>query len=75
MNRTVLADTAPETPFYFVHSFTGDPANPADRLADANYLGAQICAVVAKDAVIGTQFHPEKSGQAGLTLIGCFLKL
>lgn len=72
---TLLEGTAPDTAFYFVHSFTGVPGDPADRLADTDYLGARVSAVVARDAVLGTQFHPEKSGPAGLTVIRRFLAL
>ncbi|MBY0382709.1 MAG: imidazole glycerol phosphate synthase subunit HisH [Xanthobacteraceae bacterium] len=58
---------------YFVHSFQLKAANDADVLARAEY-GGPITAIVAKDTVFGTQFHPEKSQRFGLALISNFLK-
>ncbi len=57
---------------YFVHSFHMRVANPGDRLAHCDY-GGEITAIVARDTMIGTQFHPEKSQAAGLRLIANFL--
>ena len=58
---------------YFVHSYHLSPNDPAHRLATAEYGGA-ITAAVGRDAVFGTQFHPEKSQAVGLRIIGNFLK-
>lgn len=58
---------------YFVHSYQLNAANEADVVARAEY-GGPITAVVAKDTMIGTQFHPEKSQRFGLALIANFLK-
>jgi len=58
---------------YFVHSFQLKPAQQADLVADADYGGA-VTAVVARDNIVGTQFHPEKSQKLGLALIANFLK-
>ena len=58
---------------YFVHSYAMQVENPAERLAYADY-GAQITAIVGRDNIIGTQFHPEKSQSLGLRLIGNFLR-
>jgi imidazole glycerol-phosphate synthase subunit HisH len=68
-----LAALAPGTMMYFVHSYTAVPAHAAHRLADADYAGHRISAAVRKDAVVGTQFHPEKSGSAGLAILRSFL--
>jgi len=57
---------------YFVHSWAMQVANPAQRLAHVDYAG-EITAIVGRDNIIGTQFHPEKSQSAGLRLIGNFL--
>jgi glutamine amidotransferase len=58
---------------YFVHSYHLKAANENDVLARADY-GGPLTAIVGKDTVIGTQFHPEKSQRFGLALISNFLK-
>ncbi len=58
---------------YFVHSYEFVPANPAATLAIADYCGERV-AMVARDNIVGTQFHPEKSQKLGLALIGNFLR-
>ena len=58
---------------YFVHSFHLNAAEAADVVARADY-GGPVTAVVAKDTMFGTQFHPEKSQRLGLALIFNFLK-
>ncbi len=58
---------------YFVHSFQLYADNPADVVATADY-GAPVTAIVARDNIVGTQFHPEKSQTLGLMLIANFLK-
>ena len=58
---------------YFVHSYAFSVSNPAHRLAYCDY-GREITAIVGRDNIIGTQFHPEKSQSAGLQLISNFLK-
>ena len=57
---------------YFVHSYHFTPDNPAHILATTDY-GGEITAMVARDNMIGTQFHPEKSQTLGLKLISNFL--
>ena len=59
---------------YFVHSYRACPDGPRRHVvADTDYAGA-ITAVVGRDNVAGTQFHPEKSQRLGLALIGNFLR-
>lgn len=58
---------------YFVHSYHLDCANGDERVAVTDY-GGDITAIVGRDNLIGTQFHPEKSQRLGLALIGNFLK-
>ena len=57
---------------YFVHSYQLKTANKADLLATVDY-GGIITAAVARENIIGTQFHPEKSQSTGLRLISNFL--
>lgn len=59
--------------FYFVHSFMFQCKN-SEHVAGWCDYGGEFAAMVAKDNMIGTQFHPEKSQQAGLDLIRGFLR-
>jgi glutamine amidotransferase len=68
----VLAGIGTGDHVYFVHSYHMEVADPATRLAWAEY-GEEITAVVARDTMVGAQFHPEKSQTAGLRLIANFL--
>lgn len=72
---TVLQDVAPGQECYFIHSYEARPAREEYRLADALYGGRPVCAAAQKGRVVGTQFHPEKSGPVGLTIIQNYLKL
>jgi glutamine amidotransferase len=58
---------------YFVHSYALNPSNRGDLVAEAEY-GGPVTAIVARDNIFGTQFHPEKSQRFGLALIANFLK-
>ncbi len=58
---------------YFVHSFYADASEPEIVKASASHGQNVVTAAVAKDNVIATQFHPEKSQAAGLALLGRFL--
>ena len=60
---------------YFVHSFSARPEAVSDILAFADYDGIQLTAAVRRDNIMGTQFHPEKSGQAGLGILSRFLSM
>lgn len=71
--RTIFTDTPQGTPLYFVHSFSSAPVRSEDRLAVADYQGFPVTAAVQRDNITGTQFHPEKSGPAGLALLTKFL--
>jgi glutamine amidotransferase len=58
--------------FYFVHSYYAQPADALDTIGEADYGGAYCCAV-ARDNIVATQFHPEKSAEAGLRLYRNFV--
>ena len=58
---------------YFVHSYELKTAHRADLIAQADY-GGPLTAIVGRDNMVGTQFHPEKSQRLGLALIANFLK-
>lgn len=57
---------------YFVHSWQFRVADPADLVASVGY-GGPVTAIVARDNVVGMQFHPEKSQRLGLQMLGNFL--
>lgn len=68
----VLAGIETGAHAYFVHSYAMDVTSPAERLAHVDYAG-EVTAIIGRDTMIGTQFHPEKSQDAGLRMIGNFL--
>jgi glutamine amidotransferase len=72
--HSLLTDLDPKSAVYCVHSFAAVPKNPAECLAYCDYGGQRIAAVLAKDNVIGCQFHPEKSGPVGLKILQNFIK-
>ena len=59
--------------FYFVHSYEFVPAQNEHRIANYTYGKKSICAAVGNENILGVQFHPEKSGSAGLKLIKKFV--
>lgn len=63
-----------EPEMYFVHSYILSPASAEASLAATVYGGYTYCAAVGSGKIYGTQFHPEKSGHAGLKLIENFIK-
>jgi imidazole glycerol-phosphate synthase subunit HisH len=58
--------------FYFVHSFVAEPSNPDDVSATSTY-GEEFPVVVKSGNVWGTQFHPEKSGPAGIEFLASWV--
>jgi imidazole glycerol-phosphate synthase subunit HisH len=62
-----------EPHFYFVHSFVPEPADPATVAAYCDYGGRFAAAVSGPGPLLATQFHPEKSQRAGLTLLRNFI--
>jgi glutamine amidotransferase len=63
---------AADSYFYFVHSYYAQPADPRDTLGETDY-GGMFCCAVARDNIVATQFHPEKSAAAGLRLYRNFV--
>jgi glutamine amidotransferase len=72
-DHPVLAGIKTGDHVYFVHSYAFHPASRQHLLASADY-GGPVPAMVARDNLVGTQFHPEKSQAVGLRLIANFLK-
>lgn len=71
--QSALRAVQPGGEVYFVHSYEAKPACPADRLADTLYGGRRVCAAARRGSVTGCQFHPEKSGEVGLSVLRQFL--
>jgi imidazole glycerol-phosphate synthase subunit HisH len=71
--HALLEGVRPGLHAYFVHSYQLYARSLDDVVAVADYAGP-ITAIVARDNVVGTQFHPEKSQTLGLALIANFLK-
>lgn len=72
-DHALTRDIAPHSHAYFVHSYALRAKDPAHVLATTDYAG-EIAAIVGRDNIAGTQFHPEKSQAVGLALIARFLK-
>ncbi|TVR83987.1 MAG: imidazole glycerol phosphate synthase subunit HisH [Rhodospirillales bacterium] len=72
-DHPVLAGITPGAHAYFVHSYGIVPESSSAILATCDYGGA-VTAIVGRDNIIGTQFHPEKSQAVGLRLIADFLQ-
>ncbi|MCP4330613.1 MAG: imidazole glycerol phosphate synthase subunit HisH [Alphaproteobacteria bacterium] len=71
-DHPVLAGIATGDHAYFVHSYRFAAGDPEDVLAIVDY-GGPVAAIVGRDNMVGTQFHPEKSQRTGLRLIANFL--
>jgi len=71
---TILRNTPAGTAAYFVHSFMATPVQSGDRLAETDYGGVKVCAAISHGSASGCQFHPEKSGEAGLAILRTFLE-
>lgn len=72
-NNTPLTSLQKESSVYFVHSYHFEPDDSNDVLAYARYGGCPIVAAVSRERVFGVQFHPEKSGYAGLNILKSFV--
>jgi glutamine amidotransferase len=72
-DHPVLAGLEEGAHVYFVHSYSFRPSDPSTLLAETDY-GGRLTAVVGRDNLVGTQFHPEKSQAPGLRLLTNFLR-
>lgn len=68
-------DFAAEDYFYFLHSFHCEPVDEAAIIARVSYGARSYVAILAHENLFGVQFHPEVSGEAGITLLRNFLKV
>ncbi len=70
----VLEGIPQDSYFYFVHSYFAEPRD-ASGVAGVTEYGVNFCSIYAKDNLVATQFHPEKSGDLGLRIYGNFIRL
>jgi imidazole glycerol-phosphate synthase subunit HisH len=70
-SHPVTAELRDQAHFYFVNSYYADPRDPGDTLGRTEY-GLEFASVVARDNIVATQFHAEKSGSLGLRLLAAF---
>jgi glutamine amidotransferase len=71
-DHPVFRGVADGSYFYFVHSYYPQPDDPSVVIGETEY-GVTFPSVVALDSLVATQFHPEKSGEAGLRIYANFL--
>lgn len=73
---TIFSDVEEDTAAaYFVHSYAARPADAAHVLATCDYDGCTLTAAVRSGPLYGCQFHPEKSGRVGLSILRRFTEL
>jgi len=72
VSHALWKDVPDDSYFYFVHSYYAVPANSAHVVGETSY-GAPFCSAIARDNILATQFHPEKSASAGLQLYRNFV--
>ncbi|MNV85106.1 Imidazole glycerol phosphate synthase subunit HisH [compost metagenome] len=72
--QSPLLEGLEEGHVYFVHSYHAQVEQESDLIAVTDY-GHPVTAVVGRDNVYGMQFHPEKSGELGMKLLGNFLQI
>jgi glutamine amidotransferase len=72
-HQSVFATLPADSNYYFVHSFACSPGEPDHCLAQTRYADVTFAAAVIKDNICGVQFHPERSGKAGLALLENFV--
>lgn len=70
--HALMQGVPPAADFYFVHSYTMRPSDPGALIATCDY-GDGVTAIVGRDNIFATQFHPEKSQDHGLRILGNFL--
>lgn len=75
-NPLILEDAVKsKSKYYFVHSFKMMPNKKEAVYLELDYFGDVICAIAGRDNIFGVQFHPERSGDAGLEILFNFLSL
>lgn len=71
----ILKNISSKDYFYFIHSYYAKNINKVNSVVMSQYFDNLIPSVVVKENIIGTQFHPEKSGEKGLIILKNFIEL
>jgi glutamine amidotransferase len=74
ISHPIFAGIPDESYFYFVHSYYARPEN-GTTVAGTTEYGVSLCSVFIDGTLVGTQFHPEKSGELGLRMYANFLSM
>lgn len=74
-NVPIYRDLKPSDYVYFVHSYYVAPSDPTLVATTTNYDNVDFCSSIARGAVFGVQFHPEKSQDVGLRILKNFAEL
>lgn len=74
VSHPVFSGIPDEADFYFVHSYYVEPDDKSLVIGETEY-GKSFCSVIARDNLVATQFHPEKSGELGLKFYDNFIKM
>ncbi|QSO54464.1 imidazole glycerol phosphate synthase subunit HisH [Alicyclobacillus curvatus] len=75
VQHPLLVGVKPGDYVYFVHSYRAELQDDKSLLAAADYNGITVPAVIGKDNIFGTQFHPEKSGRVGEVILRNFVQI
>ena len=67
-DNTPFRDLSSGTDMYFIHSYFASPKNTDEILSVTNFAKMSYCSSIIKDNIFATQFHPEKSGENGLSI-------
>ncbi|MGY4383090.1 glutamine amidotransferase [Pedobacter sp. UYP24] len=73
--KTPLLEVSDKDFMYFIHSYYAEPTDLSTILTYTHYQDFKYCSSVQKNNIFGFQFHPEKSGEAGLTIYKNFLSI
>ena len=69
LKKSTITKTLNQKYFYFVHSFYCDPENKKNILSTSKFNKQEFCSSILNKNILGTQFHPEKSGKIGINFL------
>ena len=69
LKKNIITKTLNQKYFYFVHSFYCDPKNKKNILSISKFNKQKFCSSILNKNILGTQFHPEKSGKIGINFL------